>query len=501
MSEPQADGEESLVHVTFRNALAAMVLKSNEKDRRKAEEKAETAAKEEAKLRMQEQGIDPDSMSDEDVQKTRKKIAEPTLAEITAVTRQDLVKWLLKTTDAPQLLTHVHKGLNPATTGLSFLADLEKMPKIPELSSHAVADDYFRDVSDYRSKNLYTLNMLVVGGWKFFDALEQKHPELMSLLGESEAEANQVREQLLKPLGAPSMALDKTKDLSSTQIYWNLRGQACDDTDYLILAPCFPSSLCKAISDQMKADTHFDRNTASRKAIEEGRSDALPQVSYRHIVDQQLGGAHPKNMSWMLAAQGGMIPMFYSGPPTWKSGDADMPVKVRSIFQRFGRQKAVREHAQSLQRFLKAQHSNNLASRRRHRFLVDQLITDLLALAETLQQKTPGWSLDEKFSNLTQSEKLWLDPMRASLDDQDAFAQEWLQLKWVQDIGNRFMRWMHDNVASDSLHIGDDEAWQWRRIFLSGGEDFAQQLRVQRQHIKNARRGMAAAHNKQGTAA
>jgi CRISPR-associated protein Csy1 len=144
----------------------------------------------------------------------------------------------------------------------------------------------------------------------------------------------------------------------------------------------------------------------------------------------------------------------------------------------------VRRTVRALRQFLESDPEPNLATRQHREALLDTLLDELVSLAAELQQQLPpGWSLDDdRFANLHRSEQLWLDPLRAELPDQAAFAQEWLQMDWPTDIGKRFANWLNAQLR-DKLPLGDAEAREWAKVLLADEDGFQQQLRSLRDRL------------------
>ena len=74
-----------------------------------------------------------------------------------------------------------------------------------------------------------------------------------------------------------------------------------------------------------------------------------------------------------------------------------------------------------LREFLKSDPPSNMQTELQRDRYLERLIDEVLVMAAELQQESiAGWSSDdERFGQLAEAEKLWLDPFRAELPEQE----------------------------------------------------------------------------------
>ncbi|MBQ0132573.1 MAG: type I-F CRISPR-associated protein Csy1, partial [Comamonas sp.] len=206
---------------------------------------------------------------------------------------------------------------------------------------------------------------------------------------------------------------------------------------------------------------------------------------YKGIAKLQLGGAHPKNVSYLNQMRGGVNYLLSSLPPVWKASAVRLPMRASSIFDRlFIARPEVRETVRAMRQFLESDPPPNIDTRERRESYTDALIDELVSCAGELQQLVqPGWTKDDaRFKDLAHEEQLWLDPLRAELPDQSEFAQEWLRMEWPAEIGKRFGRWLNAQLQN-RLPVGDVEARFWAKELLTDEDGFKQQLRDLRRKL------------------
>jgi len=94
-----------------------------------------------------------------------------------------------------------------------------------------------------------------------------------------------------------------------------------------------------------------------------------------------------------------------------------------------------------------------------------------------------GWTRDsERFGNLERVEKLWLDPLRAELPEEEAFASDWLRMAWPEQVGKRFANWLNSQLDG-KLAFGETEARRWKQELLADEGNFCQQLERLRRRL------------------
>ena len=137
------------------------------------------------------------------------------------------------------------------------------------------------------------------------------------------------------------------------------------------------------------------------------------------------------------------------------------------MFERaFGARPAVRDTVKAFLAFLLTDPVPNRHTRQQVDDFLDSLVDEVVIYAGELQSQNAGWSLDKRYDDLVMTEKVWLDPERATLPGETAFAQEWNRKDWPEQVGKRFANWLNAQLQG-KLPVGDAEAREWRRVLLA----------------------------------
>lgn len=282
-----------------------------------------------------------------------------------------------------------------------------------------------------------------------------------------------------------SIAGQSSRLASSTlakQIYWLVGGNPVDDGDYHLLAPLYASSLAHAVYLTIDDDLYGDLAVAARTARENRHEHDGVSKSYPSLALQKLGGSNQQNVSQLNKARQGKNYLLGSLPPQWQSQPIKEPWLVESVFPWLGRDKDIRIELAALRTFLEDNPPDNKNTRKRRErhidAVIDAMVTHALALQTGLE---PSWSSDPR-CRLVESERLWLDPVRAESDA--AFRAAWERMDWPDDIGGRFGNWLNEALGK-GLAMGDPEQRQWRRELLLDESEhgWAQQLHTLRHNL------------------
>jgi len=383
-----------------------------------------------------------------------------------------------------QAVTHSLKPIHPDARGTNLYVEPASLPALAELGSHALGAQFAGDVvGNAAALDVYKFLKLEVNGRSLLTALLAQDADALAALHTDPAQAQSLRDAFVS-LTQPRAEGPSSHTLAK-QLYWLTGDEACADADYALLAPLYATSLAHAVHAQVQEDRFGEANKTARVAKKERKAHDGVFHDYPGLAVQNMGGTKPQNISQLNSERRGMNYLLSSLPPQWQTSAMRLPVQAGSVFDRlFIARPEVRRTVRALRQFLESDPEPNLATRQHREALLDTLLDELVSLAAELQQQLPpGWSLDDdRFANLYRSEQLWLDPLRAELPDQAAFAQEWLQMDWPTDIGKRFANWLNAQLR-DKLPLGDAEAREWAKVLLADGDGFQQQLRSLRDRL------------------
>ena len=383
-----------------------------------------------------------------------------------------------------QAVTHSLKPIHPDARGTNLYVEPASLPALAELGSHALGAQFAGDVvGNAAALDVYKFLKLEVNGRSLLTALLAQDADALAALHTDPAQAQSLRDAFVS-LTQPRAEGPSSHTLAK-QLYWLTGDEACADADYALLGPLYATSLAHAVHAQVQEDRFGEANKTARVAKKERKAHDGVFHDYPGLAVQNMGGTKPQNISQLNSERRGMNYLLSSLPPQWQTSAMRLPVQAGSVFDRlFIARPEVRRTVRALRQFLESDPEPNLATRQHREALLDTLLDELVSLAAELQQQLPpGWSLDDdRFANLHRSEQLWLDPLRAELPDQAAFAQEWLQMDWPTDIGKRFANWLNAQLR-DKLPLGDAEAREWAKVLLADEDGFQQQLRSLRDRL------------------
>jgi len=311
---------------------------------------------------------------------------------------------------------------------------------------------------------VYPFLQIDIGGMSLLEALRSGDVDALYALHEDEAEARQLRADLLSFL-APKQT-EPASHTRAKQVYW------CVDEDpeaggfiYHLLAPLYPSSLVHAVYKAVES-AYGKESLSVRQSRRDKKYHSGTVHEYPHLAIHNLVASNAQNISALSGKRRGKSYLLSSAPPHWKSSELRIPYHCNTVFDRiYGGKPEVRETVSALLNFLAENPPQKQEVRRRREAYVSTLIGELIQMAAKYQHGlAPAWSKDSKVE-LNEDERLWLDPYRARIPEEVEFRQSWMQMEWVDQIGSRFARWLNAHLE-DRLPVGDVEFLQWRRELL-----------------------------------
>lgn len=387
-----------------------------------------------------------------------------------------------------KLVTHIVKAFHNSAKGTQVYARPADLKEIPEIGTHVLQHDFVADMTaNAADLDVASLLMSVsFNGKTLFEALSEGDAGAVSALDDDPEKARQLRDAFLSIAEKKSGPIES--HVLSKQIYWLAGSDACDDSQYILMSPLYPSSLVQEVYKQLDEARFGEQNKIARQSKKEQKWHDGVLVNYPGLAVQKLGGSKPHNISQLNSGRRGVNYLLSCAPPDWRSTDVRLPTNTGSVFERlFMNRTGVRQIVKALIDFLESDPASNYETRTRRTAMTRALVDELVAMAATIQTSaTPGWSLDgARFGQLSEDEKLWLDPMRASLPGEDEFYEKWMTMEWVDRIGKSFSLWLN-GCLSDKLPVGDIEARVWRKELLADEDGFKRQLSIIRGQLKKS---------------
>lgn len=365
-----------------------------------------------------------------------------------------------------QAVTHSLKPIHPDARGTNLYRAPASLPAHTEVGTHALAGGHSGDVvGNAAALDVYKLLKLDVGGRALLDWMQANDADLLAALHDDPAVAH----EWVRAFTAITHPRSETfaSHTRAKQLYWLAGDDPMDDGHYHLLAPLYASSLAHAVFEAIEEDRFGEAGKAARQARREQRDHDGGYRDYPDLAVQKLGGTKPQNISQLNSERRGGNYLLASLPPSWKTRAVRAPWHVDSVLPRFGRREEVRKAVRELRDFLTGNPPPTMDTRNRRDAWLDRLIDELVDFAQPLQATLPpGWTRDTD-CRLAESEKLWLDPGRATApapDDAD-FATTWRVMDWPAEIGKRFANWLNAELGQQ-LPLGDIEARQWQDELL-----------------------------------
>lgn len=367
-------------------------------------------------------------------------------------------------------VTHSVKPVHPDAKGSTLKINPFDLPELDDVGSHVLRSGYELDaVGNAPALKIYSFLKLEVDGKSLLSALESGDESALRALDDEPRLAESLRDKLLSIRSSEKKAYES--HTLAKQLYW-LRGvDPVTDGDYCLIAPLYPAALVHVMYKQINNDRSGEGAKRAREARRSQCWHGEEVRRYKGLANQEMGGSHPNNISYLNQERMGGNYLLSCSPPEWSSREG-MPVGKSTVFgSYFGRRPGVSSVVRRLRDFLKSDPPNNMETDQRREQYLECLIDELLMMAAELQQESiAGWSCDEeRFGQLVEAEKLWLDPHRAEVPEQEGFALARLTHDWPTEVGRRFGNWLNAQLR-DSLPVGDIESKEWARMLLFDDE-------------------------------
>ncbi|MDF1484521.1 type I-F CRISPR-associated protein Csy1 [Ramlibacter sp. H39-3-26] len=369
-----------------------------------------------------------------------------------------------------QAVTHSLKPIHPDARGTNLYVEPNSLPSLGVLGSHALGAAFTGDVvGSAGALDVYKFLKLELDGRSLLAALLAEDEAAIQALHNNPAQARSLRDAfvgLTQPRAAPPSSHTRAK-----QLYWLTGSDACADGDYELLAPLFATSLAHAVHAQIQEDRFDEANKAARQARRDRKAHDGVLHDYPDLAVQKMGGTKPQNISQLNSERGGVNYLLSSLPPAWAVSARRLPAHAESVFDRlFIARPDVRKAVRGLREFLASDPEPNLKTRERRVIYIDMLLDELVSMAGELQQAMPaGWTRpgtdpENRFDRLALEEQLWLDPLRATLPSEGAFASQWQWMDWPAQVGKRFANWLNQQLGKTGLPVSEVEAREWKKV-------------------------------------
>ncbi|PXY93583.1 type I-F CRISPR-associated protein Csy1 [Gilliamella apis] len=316
------------------------------------------------------------------------------------------------------------------------------------------------------SLDIFSLLNQTVNNKTLLELIIDDHPAVLKALSDDEQKAAIYLANFKKVIFND---FEKPKaDELNKQLYWPNSEESYlsqQENSYRLLVPLHPTSLCNVVYQKVQTRFSEENKKAREQRCLKGAGHQ-PYFTFHELAVVKLGGSNPQGVSQLISNQGGRNFLLPSMPPKFEqSRFPSINLNKENVF----------DH--SLQYFCRfgfrllfdiVDAPKNVIKRRGDRkdaFAV--ILTLLLKFARHIQTSMPaGWSRDY---SLLMSQKLWLDPNRAELEDEENFKHQYEQGNWVVELEKDFAFWIKnaliEKFVNTKKQFSDAESQEWRREF------------------------------------
>lgn len=359
--------------------------------------------------------------------------------------------------------THIAKGIHPDAKGDNInFKDQHELPKAL-IGSQVISNPSLDANGNAAALPLASFFNININGYKLRELILEDHESLKNCFSEDQSLSinylNQFKAALDNIVDSPT-----TSELNK-QLLWPKDGtQSIINNNYLCLVPLYPSVLTNHLHKTINNARYSEQNKQARENRKKKTAEQLPYLTIHDLAYIQLGGTKPQNISQLTSSQGGRNYLLPSIPPkTIRDVNYKIYKNQQSVFNKNLRFYC-REGFKELFSVLAAT-KNNITIRDQRKDALDLIINTIFAIANSIQQTRPaGWS---KEYALNISEKLWLDPMREDMENEEEFKALKQQTDWAKEIEHSFSLWVNQILQKELPELADElndpEINEWRK--------------------------------------
>lgn len=362
--------------------------------------------------------------------------------------------------------THISKGIHPDAKGdnVNFIPKQQRPNTL--VGTHSLANPALDANGNAAALPLASFfDFDVAEGVKVRDLILADNEQFIASLSDDKETASDYHARFKQVL--QSTMENPTTHERNKQMLWVTNDDTAnhlDELQYINIIPLYPSALSYEVYLKINQLRYSDEN---KKALEnrfKPNAKHTPYVSMKDLATVQLGGSKPQNISQLMSRQGGRNYLLPSLPPKMAQS---REFALSKFAENFFHSKTLKYHIHDdfeyvIQVVKDARKIKDVRDKRKD--AIDRMLHTIFAIAHTLQDKPAGWSKDYA---LSLSQKVWLDPYRADLDGEEAFAQYKSQNEWQKEILDDFASWFNNELREQfknlKYDIADAEFIEWKR--------------------------------------
>ncbi|MCO6538813.1 MAG: type I-F CRISPR-associated protein Csy1 [Gilliamella sp.] len=363
--------------------------------------------------------------------------------------------------------THLSKGIHSSSSGDNVnIATQSKLSNQTVISSATPFLLELDSSGNAASLDIFSIFNQYVGENKILQLIIENHPAVLPALSDDKQKASLYLTNFKKAI-FNDFDNPKASELNK-QLYWPNDEEpylSKQDNNYRLLIPLHPSSLCNYLYE--KVQTRFsEENKYARELRKKKDVEHQPYFSFHDLAVVKLGGSNPQGVSQLTSSQGGRNFLLPSMPPIFQKSQFPSISKQQETIFNNALQYFCRFGFKLLFDMVEA--PKNIVEERDDRkdaFAV--ILSLLLKFARYIQTTQPaGWSRDY---SLNFDEKLWLDPQRVQLENEEDFKKQYEQGDWQQSLEKLFATWVQNALKEKfknfKQQFADPEFSEWRREF------------------------------------
>lgn len=272
--------------------------------------------------------------------------------------------------------------------------------------------------------------------------LEQKTPRIQKQFTLPTASFNEIQSGLLT-IKQDDALVQKTHERIK-QVYFPV------GDNYHLLSILTPSGLMFKFKERINAVRFSEQ---AKQAREFKRKGVYDKEGFSEIYDLNVigfGGTKPQNISILNSQNGGKSYLLQTLPPRLQQRSIQPP--KRNFFTSMLNPWAYKESFQAFHKLLYVDYNNKNIREGRDK-IIQYIITQVIERLWMVRQIAPGWSKNERYSQLPAFQKLWLDDCHK----QDREESD----EWLENIESELARWFISSyrrvIGNRAKGLGDDE--------------------------------------------
>jgi len=384
--------------------------------------------------------------------------------------KYDYATWLAdaaRRVNQLQAATHIAKATHSSAGGSSLYVPPENLPCRAEIGTHMLKGMVPIDVvGNAAALDVFKFLKTQVEGKTLLAWAERGDADLKAALSDNP----QIAEAWVKAFtGLVAPSSNAQSHALMKQIYWLTGENPLEDSNFCLLQPVFSSALAHIIHAEIQETRFGEQNTEARNAFYKKQPYDGAYKDYKGLAVRKLGGTKPQNVSQLNSERGGVNYLFASLPPTWQSQYKPPVLNRTTVLSAFFKTKEAFVALQKLAQFLKSDPAPNVETRQKRTHLEQEIAFALVEFAALIKSSLPaGWSRAPA-CELALCEKLWLDPERSTLPENDEFLEDDRLFKeayvlgdWPDEVAQRFANELNALLRKAGLvTVGNTEYEHW----------------------------------------